>query len=136
MPSRTDLVPGEGEIRYELHGRLHRLTVEADPAISEYYRSLVPRHVRLNRQKHPPHVSVVREEMATPPAWGLHQGLKISFLYLPIVRTGETYFWLKVHDDRFSDLRVELGLPRTCWYTAPPDGSDCFHLTLGNLKSL
>lgn len=32
------------------------------------------------------------------------------------------------------DLRVSLGLPESSQWTRPPDGRECFHMTVGNTK--
>lgn len=129
-------VTGEGSLHYEFVRGLYRLVVDVDPGIVEYYRALVPRHVRINRQKYTPHISVVREEVLPNPApWSAHEGQVLVFDYSIAVKNNDVYYWLEVYSDRLGDVRDELGLTRGCWYTWPPDGADCFHCTLGNKKN-
>lgn len=130
-------VLGIGHFHYQFKDGLYRLTVEVDAAIVDYYRSLLPKTVRLNKQKYEPHISVVRET-AVPnlSLWGSYEGVEITFEYSVIVRNDDTYYWLEVYNNFLGAIREELGLDRVCWYTRPPDGADCFHITIGNQKTL
>ena len=131
-----DMVSGEGLLNYSItETGLYRLVVDVDPAISDYYRALVPKSVRLNRQKYAPHITVLREA-AIPRllAWGAYDGERIVFEYNPEIRTGEVYFWLEVYSKDLEDIRVGLGLDPFGPNARPPDDKDCFHMTLGNLK--
>lgn len=113
----------------------YRLVVNVDPAIVELYRALVPRWIRLNRQKHAPHMTVVREATLPNPArWGTDHGAEVVFHYRPEVQAGEVYYWLEAYCPALDKLRVELGLPPSAWYTKPPDLADCYHVTIGNKK--
>lgn len=75
-----------------------RLVVDVDPGIVEVSRALVPKWIRLNRQKHAPHITVVREtSLPDPTRWGVDQGASITFRYNPEVQAGEVYYWLEAY---------------------------------------
>jgi hypothetical protein len=121
-------------------GRLNyatnKLVVEADQGISDFYRSLIPKYHRVQRQFYPAHISVVRKEL--PPKmqfWREHQDEQIEFAYEPYQQNDETYWWLNVFCVRLEEIRLELGLPVSSPYTLPPSGfAKCFHMTIGNTK--
>ena len=131
--SPMTLHTSEGVLRYSLTNGLYRLALEVDPGLAEAYRALVPRYIRLNRPRYAPHVSVVREDRVGA-AWGRYEGQRVTFQYSPTIWEGSVYYWLRVVCPRLADIRVELGLPATDWYTRPPDDSDFYHLTIGNTK--
>jgi len=113
----------------------HKLIVEVDPEIVRYYRYFVPEWVKLNKQKHKPHISVVRNE--TPnmlDKWGLHENQEVSFQYSNDIQHGQVYYWLEVYSQDLEYIRAELGLTPHSDITMPPDHNRCFHITIGNLK--
>jgi hypothetical protein len=124
------LWPSTGVLRYSVEPKVGRkLIVEVDPAIVELARALVPKWVRLNRQKYRPHISVVRWETPSDlTRWGAYEGEEVEFLYSSIVQFDDVYWWLDVQSTRLNEIRVQLGLPE--WRT----GRDGFHLTIGNTK--
>lgn len=127
------MVQGEGVLRYRTEIGF-RLVVDIDPAITAFYRALVPKTVRLNRQKFDPHITVLREDaLPKPAAWRAYEGERILFEYIPEIRVGDVFFWLEVYSERLGDIREELGLSRMGPGARPPDEKDCFHTTLGNL---
>lgn len=121
-----------------------RLVLEVDPGIVEVARALVPRYVRLNRQKFAPHITVIRHEkpevearLLAHPRWGgAREGAEVEFRYSPLVDFDETYYWLRAWSSKLEDIREELGLARSDWYTEPPDHAHCFHVTIGNCKEI
>lgn len=130
-------IESEGVLHYSLEAGVYRLVVDIDPAITDFYRALVPKAVRLNRQKFAPHVTVVRETAIPAPArWGAYEGERLTFVYKPEIRVGDVYYWLEVYSTRLGDIRAELGLPRSSSNTRPPDDAECFHTTIGNLKAV
>jgi len=126
-----------GTIRYNDDDGF-RLTVEVDQDLSNYYRSLIPKHLKVNRPRWPAHVTVVRPEKESPPKiryWGDYEGEQIDFLYNPYVFCDKGYYWLEVWCSRLETIREELGLPVISRYTLPPSGfKKCFHCTIGNYK--
>jgi len=116
----------------------YRLVLNADQAISDYYRDLLPHWKKANPQRYPAHVSVVRHEVPVNlDAWGLHEGEEVEFNYTGQVFFGRVYCWLNVFCTRLEEVREELGLPVTSEYTRPPEGFvKCFHLTIGNFKDI
>jgi hypothetical protein len=128
---------GEGVLRYrrDEDEKFYRVVVDIDPGIADFYRWQVPKHLRLNRQKFLPHVTVARErEFPKPHMWQRNDGERILFAYDKTVQVDETYAWLDVYCVRLEEIRQELGLARIGIGARPPDGKNCFHTTLGNFK--
>ena len=115
-----------------------KLIVEVDPGISDFYRALIPKHIRSNRQMYAPHISVVRKEI--PPnmdVWGKYEGHEVVFTYSNRIHMSQNYVWLNVFCTRLEEIRRELGLRVHSDYTLPPEGfNHCFHTTIGNFKEL
>ena len=132
------LYKSTGILRYSIGNTGYNLIVRVCPDISYLYRSLVPKSIILNLQKYKPHISVVRKE--TPvnlDMWGKYQNHKIDFEYSNYVYNGEVYYWLNAFSTELENIRLELGLPVSSQYTRPPgDYKKCFHITIGNLKSV
>jgi hypothetical protein len=126
-----------GILRYSLCDVGYRLVVEMDQNLSDYYRSLIPKYLGVNRQRYPAHVSVVRHETPTVlAAWGKYDGEEVRLTYDSEVKNGRVYYWLNVFSVRLEEVRTELGLPVSSEYTRPPDSwIKCFHMTIGNVKS-
>lgn len=119
-----------------VQGRLRifpdKLWVEVDPGLVRLCRSLVPPARRPAPQKYDPHVTVVRNEpFCLPPGF---QERDVWFTYDPDVVEGEVYWWLRCWSLDLTSLRLSLGLPASSEFTRPPDGEDCFHITVGNKK--
>ncbi len=111
-----------------------KLYVEVDPGIAEFYRALIPKYYKVNRTRYDPHISVIREEI-TNNKWGLYNGTHITFEYDSFIHNnGGVYWWLNVQSEILNNLRLELGLPIWSKLSRPPDGSDNFHITIGNTK--
>ena len=130
-----------GEVLHRSRGALrysenpYRLIVEVDPEIVAYYRSLIPKSIVLNKQKYPPHISVVRHE--TPVVmdmWGAYDGKLVGFQYSNLIRHGVVYYWIDAFSRVLQQIRIELGLPPMNDITKPPDHRSCFHITVGNIK--
>ncbi len=131
-----ELFWSSGPLRYVVDNSGHKLNVMVDPGVVDYYRSLVPPYIGLNKQAYPPHISVVRKE--TPPnldLWGKYEGQEVRFAYSNVIHHGKVYYWLNAFSERLEEIRLELGLPVSTEYTRPPDGwTKCFHITIGNIK--
>ena len=127
------LYQSQGTLRYIDN----KLIVEVDQGISDFYRALIPKWIRTNKQLYPAHISVVRKEI--PPnmkVWGKYEGNEIPFSYSNVIHNGEIYFWLNAWSNQLEQIRLELGLPVDSLYTRPPDGlNKTFHITIGNLKN-
>lgn len=118
-----------------LNYTIDKLVVDVDPGLVGLYRALVPPYERPKPQKWPGHITVVRNEI--PPnagRWGAHDSEFIEFEFDPVVVSDATYLWLNVTCPRLVSIRNELGLPAMSALTKPPDGTDFFHITLGNFK--
>lgn len=123
-----------GILRYVIDDTGHKVYLEVDQEIANYYRSLIPKWIKFNRQYYPPHISVVRHE--TPVRnWGVHDGKEVEFTYSPVVHFGTVYCWLNAFSVELEKIRLGMGLPVVSKYTVPPEGFEkTFHITLGNCK--
>lgn len=113
----------------------YRLVVLVDPELVRYYRTLIS-DKKCMPQRYAYHITVVRKE--TPvnlSQWRAYHGHTIDFDYDHNVQQNIVYWWLNCYSPRLTALRVELGLPPSFELTRPPDGTDCFHVTLGNRKA-
>ncbi len=114
-----------------------KVIVEVDQGISEFYRSLIPKHIRVVRQMYPAHISVVRKEI--PPnmdMWGKYNNKLITFEYEHYIYNNYNYFWLNAYCDELEAIRIELGLTGTSAITRSPDNKHKFHVTIANTKGL
>lgn len=125
-----------GTFHYEVvSGYGHRLVVDVERDVAGFYASLVPKSVGIRSQRHAPHVSVVRLEMPNVMSeWGRRQGQHVDMMYDPYIYNDEKYYWLRVFSDGLLEVRKELGLPSSSRLSRPPDGVECFHMTIGNTK--
>lgn len=127
-----DLFTSTGTLRYGYTN----LVLDVDQGIVDFYRAMLPKWIRTNRQMYPAHISVVRKEV--PPNmqfWGKYAGEQIEFQYSNIIHNGTMYYWLNAWCKRLEEIRQELGLPVDSPYTRPPaDFAKTFHITIGNIK--
>lgn len=116
----------------------YKLVLNIDQQISEYYRSLLPKWIKSNRQLYPAHVSIVRKEVPTNLGyWGRYEGEEVEFSYTHEIFFSEVYCWLNVFCNRLELIRMELGLPISSPFTRPPAGFlKCFHTTIANFKGI
>lgn len=124
-----------GSLEYSVHEGYYRCVVNVDPELTRYLRSLVPKYYICKPQKYAPHITVVRGE--TPPRtdeWALFQGEIVQFEYESYLHYDGTYWWINCWSPRLTEVRIGLNLPPSYHLTRPPDGSECFHSTVGNSK--
>lgn len=125
-------------MRHNAYGTLkykdnYILNVTVDVDLVNYYRSLIP--IVIDRQKYEPHITVIRKEIIPNLAlWNKYEGKVINFEYDNHIYDDTRYWWLHAYCKDLETIRVELGLPPATELTKPPDGADCFHITLGNIK--
>jgi len=123
-----------------------KITVEIDPELVALTRALLPPALRtaLRPQKYAPHITLVRDEPLPATSWQLSaralillppDGKHVRVWYDPDPVVGEVYTWLRVFSPTLRRYRTRLGLPPSSPLTRPPDGEDCFHITLGNRKT-
>lgn len=114
----------------------NKLIVEVDQNIVDFYLSLIPKHLYVNRQRHAAHISVVRKEVSPNiEFWRKYEGEQVSFLYDNIIHNGTVYFWLNVFSKKLEDIREELGLENKSTFQPPDNWKRIFHITLGNTKN-
>ena len=140
MLKSMTLYKSSGILKYSIASYGYKLVMEIDKQISEYYRSLMPKYIKTNRQMYAPHVSVVRKEIPVNlQYWGKYEGEEVDFYYDNTVHYGKVYCWLNVFCKRLEEIRTELGLSVDSPYTLPPEETGCvkcFHTTIGNFKGL
>jgi hypothetical protein len=123
-----------GTIDYSVVNGYHRMVVLVDPELHRFFRSLVPPHNVCRPQRYPPHITVVRGEIPETDAWGKYQGTSVKFYYENFLHHDGVYWWFNCYSTFLTDVRLELGLPRSYHLTRPPNGAECFHSTIGNSK--
>lgn len=106
----------------------------ADPAIGNYYFSLLPRYLKiqgLQRPQNPAHITVARRNIEKPcyDNWKYRDGEEIEFQYDGMLWRDELYVWLDVWSDEIAEIREKLGLPRI------RETFECYHLTIANFKN-
>lgn len=112
-----------------------KLIVEADNEIAKYYRSVIPKYIKINVPKYPAHISVVRN--AIPPNieyWNKLQNTEIFFEYESKIYNDQKYYWLNVWSKTLENIREELGLKPWGDVSMSPDFKHRFHITIANLK--
>ena len=130
------MINSSGVLKYNYNADYgYKLIVEIDPGIVELARWLIPKTITLNKQRYTPHISVVRKEVPKE-NWEFKSGEKIQFNYDSYVYNDETYYWLRVYSEDLIKIRIALGLTPFSEKSRPPDGTDCFHITIGNIKKL
>jgi hypothetical protein len=79
--------------------------------------------LRLNRPIFGTHATIVRhtEDVPNMALWGKYEGMEIDIEYDVVVRNHFGFWSLPVYNDRFQEIRHELGLP--------PERD--FHITIG-----
>jgi hypothetical protein len=115
-----------------------RCIVQVGNGLSDFYRSLIPKHIKYNRPRYPAHITVVRTgiETAKLSEWGYKHNKTLKFTYDPYVWIGKKYIFLDSFCEELEEVRDRLGLPR---HRIPhPLGMNysCFHITLANRKIL
>jgi len=123
-----------GKLHYDSVGKV---VLSCDTEIANYYRSLIPKHIRHMGQRYPAHITVVRsgrETVKNPKAWGRHEGEMIEFEYDPYVKIGKVYIWLDAYSDRLKEIREELGLESNRIHYPTQSLYLSFHITIANKK--
>jgi len=132
-----NLYRSSGILKYSKERNNYKLILEVDPGIVLFYKSLIPKHIPINKQKYDPHISVVRKEIPKNlKFWRLHEEKEIEFEYSNTIYHGEIYWWLNAFSQELENIRIELGLPVSSEFTKPPSEKyiKCFHITIGNTK--
>lgn len=125
-----------GILRYEVISDIgHKVYLEIDPDITRLARALIPKYFNVKQQRFLPHITIVRKEsICDMTIWGWSEGEEIPFEYDSYVHNDEEYFWLNVNCHEAKCIRRGLGLNLMSETSKPPDGSRCFHTTVGNTK--
>ena len=125
-----------GTLRFGLIDSKYKLVVDVDPGIVAVARALTP--IKLNTTRYSPHISVIRHEIPVSNLdyWAKEEGRRVNFVYSPIVYDDDKYYWLNVLSQDLIDIRVSFGLPASSLKSRPPDGTETFHITIGNTKDI
>jgi hypothetical protein len=115
----------------------YRLVLNVCQDLSDFYRKQVPKHIAISQQKYRAHISVIRNEVpANLDIWEKYAGHEVEFQYEPFPMNDERYWWITCWSTRLEEIRVELGLPVAVRPSHSPYGSNRFHFTFGNTKTL
>lgn len=101
--------------------------VEIGYEFSNYYRSLLPKYLKVQPSKYPAHITVVRKNLEKATNWGYLDKCQIKFDYEPIIKYDSPYYFIDCWSDQISEIRQYLGLPKYRMY-------GCYHITIGNTK--
>ncbi len=127
----------EGKLDYWSSENGYRLVVLVDEEIGRYYRSQIPKHIKINVPRYPMHVTVLRNEIPIDLAqWAVHQNNSVFLQVFPYQYNDDTYWWLRVSCDTLKAIRKRLGLNEVSKWTMPLDEVDFFHITIGNTKNV
>lgn len=127
-----------GKLRYScVENGTSKLIVEVERDIAFLAKALAPKHLCLNGQRYPPHISVIRNEKVHDHLkWALYEGMTVSYEYGSFVFNDARFYWLRARSDALVEIRLELGLRAHSMFSMPPDGSRWFHITIGNTRVL
>jgi hypothetical protein len=112
--------------------------VEVSQDLADFYKSLIPKVHKVNRQGWPAHISVVRNR--NPPefdisVWGKYENEIVEFEYDPVVYWDEKYWWINCYSRRLEEIRKELKVLDNYEYIKLPSGYyKRWHITIGNSK--
>ncbi len=130
-----------GILKYFEAENHYNLVAEVDQGIVEFYRSLIPKYLGVNKPRYKAHITVVRSYKEVPKdftAWKKHQGETINFKYNSYIHNNtnqdnKMYYWLNALSIDLEDIREELGLTNQFFNDELPKGyKKFFHITLGN----
>ena len=107
-----------------------KVIVEVDPELGRFYRSLIPKAKGVHGTRYPPHITVVRKEEFVKSS----SSFEVQFEYSTDIKNDHVYWWLPVQCRELNEFRVSLGLSKWSELCRPPDGTDNFHITIGNTK--
>lgn len=111
-----------------------KVILAVDPGIAEFYRSLIPKHHNVKKGKYPPHITIARCEPISD-KWKRWSNYYVLFEYDPYIQNnGSVYWWLNAKCLGLNALRVMCDLDVWSEKSRPPDGSENFHITIGNTK--
>jgi len=125
-----------GTLQYNDIAAPTSLKVLVDPQIVDYYRTLLPKYIKINPQKYAPHISVIRNTILAPTElWGKYEGEQVQFCYEHQIYYGGAYVWLDCYSTRLEEIMTELGLELSYELNQPIKGfKRIFHTTIGNTK--
>lgn len=106
-----------------------KLIVSIDEGFADFYRSLIPKHIKFKKPFYPAHITVSRNENCSYVSDKI-----IYFEYSPDIMIDNRYIWINVICDELKEIRKSVGLPETIELSRPPDNSGFFHITIGNFK--
>lgn len=110
---------------------VNRVTLELGWDFGNFYYSLLPKSLGVNKQKYSAHITVIRCVVEGYPKERLFDGEKVEFSYGPEVFFDQKYYYLNCHSERIGDMRELLGYTRFRFM----DGLRCYHIAIGNVKN-
>jgi hypothetical protein len=127
-------------VGYLFYDKDYRLVLKVGQDLADYYRALIPKHYRTQRQGWEAHLTIVRPEfdiVNNVSMWKKHEGKIISFIYNPYIEFGRGFFWFNAWSKELEKIREELGLMNVTKYPHTPAGyNKTFHCTIGRYDDL
>lgn len=122
----TKNITAQGKLRF---GNTN-VVVDIPKGIVEYYYALIPKAWPKARQMYNGHITVVRTGIETWPKslTSIFDGREVEFVYEPVVRYSQPYYFLNCYSDDIGRIRQSLGL------TYYRGSFDCYHITIANTK--
>ena len=128
-----------GFLRYSQEKGEFRCVAEVEQPLSDYYRSLIPKWLNVQRPRWPAHVTVVRNGKDCPKNiefWEKYEGKEIKLFYDSKIQEGTIYWWLDFYSAELEEIRKELGLYYVSRDFSCPEGfRKVFHMTIANRKT-
>ena len=136
--SQVKLYEIKGILRYSQNKGEFRCVAEVEQSLSNYYRSLMPSWLDVQRPRWPAHITVCRpgkEEPADMKIWGLYENEEVQLFYEPTIKQGKIYWWLDFYSVRLEEIRKEMGLYYVSRDFFCPEGfRKVFHMTIAHCK--
>ena len=118
-----------GYLSYSIEDIGPKLVLNTDQGIADFYRSIVPKYINVNKPRYSAHISIVRKEPKVDmKLWGTKEGQPVEFEYFNELDWDELYIWLPIRSEAIKEIRKELGLAEYPWWI------NGYHLTVGNFK--
>lgn len=98
-----------------------------DEDFGDYYYSLIPKSKNANKQKYPPHITIVRNFEEVDLSHRYLDGEKFDFNYSPRINFDGKYFFLDCWSQTVDKIRLYCKIER---YRL----GNSHHITIGNVK--
>ena len=116
----------------------YRLVLKVEQDLADYYRILIPKYYKPQRQCWAAHLTVVRpgfDVIKDVSQWKSvlndRQFERVEFIYRPYLESGGGFYWFNAWSKQLEHVRKELGLENVSKYPYIPEGyNKTFHCTV------